>query len=228
MHTNRSLLLPYAAPYMVYVCITSVLGDVIPTELNYFLRIVFCTGLLIWAWQWYMDLAGPRSPIISVLTGIPAGVAGLFLWIALLTPFTAGAESAPWSTAGFLLRMIAATLLVPLIEEILIRGYIFRLTYQWWEERKIKGEDPLVTTLDERSVDDIPIGRWSWMAVLVSTLVFMVGHNLNEWPAAAAYGLFMAFLVIIRKDLICCITAHGVTNLSLALYVVGTGNYHLW
>ena len=42
------------------------------------------------------------------------------------------------------------------------------------------------------------------------------------------YGLLMASLLILRKDLICTITAHAVTNLSLAFYVARTGSYHLW
>ena len=228
MTTNRSLLLPYAVPFLAYVGVASVLGDLIPAELNYLLRILLCTGLLVWAWKWYMPLSGPGSMLTSIALGVPAGLVGLVIWIALLTPFSPASEAASWSTSGMLLRMTAATLLVPLIEEILIRGFIFKLVYQWWEERKKKTPEPLPTVLDERSVDDVTPGSWSWMAVLISTLVFVIGHNLHEWPAATAYGLLMAALLILRRDLICAITAHAVTNLSLAFYVVRTGSYHLW
>lgn len=228
MITNRSLLLPYAVPYLAYVGIASVLGDLIPVEFNYLLRIILCSCLLAWAWKWYIPLSGPKSTLTSVVVGIPAGFAGLLIWIVLLTPFTPESDSSSWSATGFLLRLTAATLLVPVIEEVLMRGFIFRLAHQWWEERKKKQTDPLVTALDERSVNEALPDSWSWMAVLVSTLVFVIGHHLYEWPAAAAYGLLMASLLILRKDLVCCITAHAVTNLSLALYVAQTGSYHLW
>lgn len=228
MITNRSLLLPYAAPYLAYVCIASILGDHLSTELNYLLRIILCTVLLLWAWKWYIPMAGPRSPLVSVLTGIPAGIIGLFLWISLLAPFSPESAAKSWTTNGFLLRMLAATLLVPLIEEILIRGYILRLAFQWWDARKKNEAEPLHSALDEKTIDDVAPGAWSWMAVVISTLVFTAGHHFCEWPAAIAYGLLMATLWILRKDLICCIVAHGVTNLSLAVYVVKTGSYHLW
>ena len=40
--------------------------------------------------------------------------------------------------------------------------------------------------------------------------------------------LFMALLWMRRKDLLTCITAHAVTNLTLAAYVAATGNWHYW
>jgi hypothetical protein len=58
--------------------------------------------------------------------------------------------------------------------------------------------------------------------------VFTSGHSPHEWPAAVAYGLFMAFLWIARKDLITCITAHAVTNIALAVFVFATGKWQYW
>jgi hypothetical protein len=38
----------------------------------------------------------------------------------------------------------------------------------------------------------------------------------------------MTLLWIHRQDLISCVTAHAVTNISLALFVFFTGGWHYW
>ena len=83
-------------------------------------------------------------------------------------------------------------------------------------------------TLDERSVNSVEPGAWSWVAIVISTLAFTSGHHMQEWLASVVFGLFMAGVWGLRKDLISCIVAHAVTNILLALYVFGTGSWHLW
>lgn len=226
--TNRRLILPYAGPFLAYVLIASALGDHTSFEVNYILRLVATLGILIWAWKWYFPIKGPGSPLVSVAVGVGAGLIGLILWVALLMPFVSPEDSEPWSTTGFTLRLIAAGLLVPVFEELLMRGFIFRLALQWDEARKKKDEEPLQTALDERTVDDVVPGAWSWAAVIISTIVFASGHNVSEWPASIGYGLLMSLLWIVRKDLLTCIAAHSMTNICLALYVLKTESWHLW
>jgi membrane protease YdiL (CAAX protease family) len=160
--------------------------------------------------------------------GILAGVAGLILWIALLTPFVSIGDGKSWSQSAFILRLLAAGFLVPVFEEVLMRGFIFRLALQWDEARKSKATDALSIAMDQRSVNDVQPGAWSWAAIIVSTLVFTLGHTTPEWPASIAYGLLMAGLYIFRRDLLSCIVAHGVTNIGLAIYVYQTGKWYLW
>lgn len=228
MINNRRLLLPYAAPFLAYVLIASALGDIMPVELNYGLRIIACVSLLAWAWKWYMPITGPKSVVSSCLIGIVTGVIGLVLWIVLLIPFVDTSEAEPWTGSAFMVRLFTAGLLVPVFEEIMMRGFVFRLALQWWEARKRHDSDPLVTALDDQSVNDVAPGAWSWAAVIVSTVVFTSGHNMYEWPASIGFGLLMAGLWVVRKDLISCIVAHGVTNITLGLYVFKTESWFLW
>ena len=228
MIENRRLLLPYAAPYFAYVVIASLFGDVVSEEINYILRILAAAGLLIWGWRWYIPLTGSKSLFSSLLNGGIFGLAGCVAWILLLLPFTEAAEARPWSASAFTLRIFSAGLLVPVFEELMIRGFAFRLALQWDQCRKERIDDPLYTALHERSINDLKPGEWSWMAVIISTLAFMIGHGIPEWPAAIAYGLLMSLLLIRQKDLIACIFAHGVTNLSLAAYITFTGSWQLW
>jgi uncharacterized protein len=228
MIPNHKLLVPYAAPYFAYVLIATVAERFVPMEVNYLLRIIIVSATLLWARKWYFLFKGPKSPAVSVFVGVVAGVAGLILWIVLLTPFASGADAKPWTNSAFALRLLSAGFLVPIFEEVLMRGFVFRLALQWDEARKSKAKDALQTAFDERSVNDVQQGAWSWAAVIISTLAFTSGHTVPEWPASIAYGLLMAGLYIYRKDLLSCIVAHAVTNIALAFYVFYTGKWYLW
>lgn len=228
MISNRRLIVPYAAPFLLYVALASVVGDAVSPEVNYSIRFIVCSAALAWAWKWYFPFTGPRSPLGSTVFGILAGLVGMILWVILLAPFAPIADVAPWSMTSFLLRLAAAGLLVPIFEELMMRGFVFRLAFQWSEARKMKEEQSLQVALDERTINDVRPGDWSWPAVIISTLAFASGHQVYEWPAAVGFGLLMAFLLIVRKDLLSCIVAHSTTNICLALYVITTGNWHLW
>ncbi len=228
MITNRRLILPYVAPYLSYVLIASVFGDLISVEVNYIIRLILGVGLLSWAWKWYCPMSGPGSLVKSVFIGILGGVVGLVLWILLLVPFVDSLENDAWSSTEFMLRLLSAGLLVPVFEEILMRGFVFRLAYQWGQARQQKKDMPLQVALDEKNINDVAPGAWSLTAVVISTIVFSSGHHFYEWPASIVFSLLMTFLWILRKDLIVCIVAHSVTNILLAVYVFKTNSWYLW
>jgi uncharacterized protein len=228
MIPNHRLLVPYAAPYFAYVLIATVAERFLPMEVNYLLRIVIVSAALLWARQWYFSFKGPKSPVVSVFVGVFAGVVGLILWVALLTLFVSGTDAKAWTNSAFALRLLSAGFLVPIFEELMMRGFVFRVALQWDEARKNKSKDALTIALDERSVNDVQPGAWSWMAIIISTVAFTLGHTTPEWPASIAYALLMAGLYIWRKDLLSCIVAHSVTNIALAFYVFSTGKWYLW
>jgi membrane protease YdiL (CAAX protease family) len=109
-----------------------------------------------------------------------------------------------------------------------MRGFIFRLAYQWDMARREGVEEALATALDERSVAEVSPGAWTFAAASISTVAFTAGHQMREWPAALAFGALMIGLWVWRKDLLSCIAAHGVANVGLALYVRSTGAWGLW
>lgn len=226
--SNRDLLLPYGVPYFAYVGIAALGADRISSELSYILKIIFVPLLLFWAWKWLAPMKGPRKMIGSVIYGAVFGVLGLAAWLLLMALFVE-ISGEPWSGPAFLLRLFAASLIVPVFEEYFLRGYIFRVALQWDLDRKQNGlKSSLSRTLDENSINDVKPGAWSVAAVVISTLAFTVGHLTVEWPAAIAYGMLMCLLWIIRKDLLSCIVAHGVTNFLLAIYVWQTGHWGFW
>ena len=225
--TNRELLLPYVLPYGVWVLIFSLLHDHLEMSWIYALRILLVAGL-VWKFRrCYVSVFSAFSKRTSVLSGLLWGGVGAVVWVVLVSPF-APQEALPWDKLPFFLRAMSATLLVPVFEELLMRGYLFGVASQWGQFRSEKREDPLMFTLDHATINDIRAPSWSLAGVTVSTVFFTAGHLIHEWPAALAYSLLMAFVLVRTGGLLSCVIAHGTTNLSLALYVWFSGRWGLW
>ncbi|RIL03918.1 MAG: CPBP family intramembrane metalloprotease [Proteobacteria bacterium] len=225
--SNWAVLFAYVLPYFAYVLLLSVPESLAPKPVAYALATVASAAALAYGWRWYLPLRGPGSPAVSVLVGVAAGVLGTALWVWIKAPFyEAGGEA--WAPASFWGRSIASSTVVGVFEELLFRGFVLLGAVQWDQARRAGSRDPLGDALHEHSVRDLPPGSWTPAAVAISTVAFAAGHAPGEWPAAAAYGLLMAGLWIVRKDLLSCVVAHNVTNLTLALWVRHTGQWDLW
>jgi len=225
--TNRELLLPYALPYAAYVLMASVPPDVLGRAANYAVRIGLTAAALLWARRRLVRLTGPRPVAGSLAVGLAAGLLGTALWIGLVLPFVPDTGQ-PWTCLDFALRLAAAVLFVPLFEELLLRGYLLRFVVQWGDARRAGVPHALAITLDERRIDDVAAGAWSVAAVVLSTVLFALGHAPHEWVASVAYGALMAALWIVRQDLLTCLVAHAVTNLALGLVVWTGGLWQVW
>ena len=165
--SNYSLLIPYVGPYFAYVLIASVFSG-LPHFLNYSIRIIAVSSLMLYCWRWYIPFQGPKSILKSVLYGLIFGLAGTMFWIILLKPFVGeGVES--WNKLDFLARLIASSLLVPIFEELLMRAYVFRVAFQWSIERK-KSKNPFDKVLHDKSINNFEPGAWNVSAILISTL----------------------------------------------------------
>jgi uncharacterized protein len=223
---NYRLLFLYTTPYFVYVALGS-LESLLTVTWVYALRLLIVPGIMIWAWRWYKPLGGPKSSVVSIATGILVGLFGMVLWILLITPF-AESDAMAWRNPAFSLRLAAATFIVPVFEELLMRGYVFYFVLQWDQARRKGSPSAFDATLHDTTIDELRTVYWNLPAIILSTIAFTLGHEVAEWPAAFAYGLLMAFLLVIRKDLLSCVVAHGITNLCLGLYVVQSGNWQYW
>jgi membrane protease YdiL (CAAX protease family) len=222
--SNYSLLFSYVLPYFLYV---GALMLPLPKPGAYVLAILASALGLAWAWRWYVPLRGPRSLGGSLAAGVAGGVAGTLLWLVVKAPFyEAGGE--PWTPAAFWMRLLASASVVPLFEELLFRGLLLRAAVQWDRARRAEARDPLGEALHERSVFEVEPGAWTPWALGISSVAFAAGHQFAEWPAALAYGLLMAGLWVVRKDLLTPVIAHGTTNLTLALWVRHTGQWSVW
>lgn len=225
--TNSELILPYLAPYVLYIALQSALEEKLPGSWIYALRISSVPILLAIFRRDYLPLSSPSARAGSVAWGIVAGILGTILWITLVAPF-ADPQAQAWEQAEFLLKLVSVSLIVPLFEELLMRGLFFRAAYQWGEARKAGTPQPLAFVLDKACINEVPPGAWNLPAVIISTAAFTAGHLLYQWPAAIAYSLLMIFLWRTRKDLLSILTAHATTNFILMLYIQQTDQWGLW
>jgi membrane protease YdiL (CAAX protease family) len=226
--SNYSLLFAYVLPYFAYVLSLMLLPEsVVPKPWKYGLATLAGLAGIAWSWRWYAPLRGPRPIAGSVLAGIVGGIAGTALWVAIKAPFyEAGGE--PWEPAAFWMRVLASGTVVAVFEEMLFRGLVLRGAVVWDRLRRAGAKDPLGEMLHDHGPDDVEPGAWTPWALAISSVAFAAGHQPGEWLAAAAYGLLMAGLWIWRRDLLSCVVAHGVTNVTLALWVRQSGQWAAW
>ena len=225
--TPRSLLWPYALPYLLYAGLGGLFDPRAQPAWLYGGRVLLVGAALLWARRFWRPIRGPKSAAGSVALGALAGVAGTVLWIALVTPF-APADVAAWPEPAWQARAVVATIFAPLVEEPLMRGYVLGLVLLFERARRAGATAPLTDALDRGSFSSLAPGAWSPLALGVSSAAFAAGHAPHEWPAALAYGLLMGALWIARGDLLSCLVAHAVTNAALAFWVRATGQWAVW
>jgi hypothetical protein len=225
--SNWAVLFAYVAPYFAYVIVLSIPESVLPKAASYGVAMAASAAALAWGWRWYLPLRGPGSMPVSVAAGVVGGVVGTVLWVVIKAPFSESGGDA-WEPAAFWGRLVASSTVVPVFEELLFRGLVLLGAVQWDEARRAGSKDPLGDALHERSVLDVAPGAWTPAALAISSIAFAAGHAPGEWLAATVYGLLMAGLWILRRDLLSCVVAHGVTNFTLALWVRSSGQWSLW
>jgi uncharacterized protein len=162
---------------------------------------------------------------------VGVGVVGVVLWVVLaqLQHFftkdsdidwirSLGSRSAynplkelrdqPALAYGFLLvRFIGLVVIVPVIEEFFLRGFLMRFVQadKWW---------------------DVPFGTVTPLAIAVGTGVPMLMHP-GELVAALVWFSMVTWLMMRTRSIWDCILAHAITNLLLGLYVVNSGEWWL-
>jgi len=184
----------------------------------YGLKVLVVGGMLIyWRREWgelsRQNLPTAREWAVAVAVGLAVFV----LWIQLDAPWMVisapSAAFAPVDAAGRLdwplvvVRIAGAALLVPVMEELFWRSFLMR----WLEDERFEGVDPR---------------RVGLRAIVLSTFVFVLAHTL--WLAAAMAGLAYALLYVRSGKLWLPVAAHAVTNFSLGVWVVATGNWQFW
>ena len=106
-----------------------------------------------------------------------------------------------------LARLLGSTLIVPPLEEVFYRSFLYRYL--------VKPDFLLV-----------PLGAFVAMPFIVTSVVFGFEHR--EWLAGTICGLAYAGLVCWKKRLGDAMTAHAITNLLLGVWVVGRGEWKFW
>ncbi len=118
-------------------------------------------------------------------------------------------EGSPVALGLFLtLRFAGLVVIVPIIEEFFLRGFLMRffVTAQWWT---------------------IPLGTVTLASASVATIYGVLSHP-AEWIAALLWFSLITLLYARTRNLWDCVAAHAVTNGILGVYIVLWQDWTLW
>lgn len=209
--------MPRVLPFALFLGLTLLqgrLGETSPFWV-YLLKTLLGAGMLWIVWPLVAELRWRMS-----LEAIIAGVLVFGLWV-VLDPFYPGMGGQPegWNphdTFGeanpaawffILVRILGSTLVVPPLEEVFYRSFLYR-----W--------------LAKPDFQSVPLGQFRLWPFLAASILFGLAHR--EWLAGILCGLIYQGLVCRHKRLGDAMTAHAITNLLLGCYIVWKGAWFFW
>jgi CAAX prenyl protease-like protein len=166
-------------------------------------------------WALWVGLDGLYPSLDSILRQALCPVAkhiGFEQWCAstpaLPQPWNPRAQFSPAAAWAFVVvRIAGSTLVVPPLEELFYRSFLYRY-------------------LKRPDFETVPLNGFAWVPFLVSAGIFGLAHY--EWLPGILCGMLYQALVLRRNRLGDAMTAHAITNLLLGLWVVWKGAWHFW
>lgn len=227
------LLLPYFAPYLIFVAISSIPEAMVPMETAQGINLLATGAALLYFRKIYRF--GSLKPLHGLIALLALPVA-LSAWI---VPFfglkilgisdvitTVDGPSLSW--LSFWLRVINSAILVAVFEELFMRVYVMGWFYQAGLQREAKGLiGSLSATLDQypAALGALPLSTFS---VIGTTLAFAAGHQIHEYLSAVFYFLFTTWLYKKTGSLWVCIIVLALTNIAITLLAKFGGMGWLW
>lgn len=165
----------------------------------------------------------------SIVLAAAVGALGVVVWIGLafiqreafqrfgwslevgarsaFNPLLELASTPAWAYTFLAIRFAGLVLVVPVVEEMFLRGFLMRffVAPDWWR---------------------VPIGVANKAAIIAATVVPMLMHP-GEALAAAVWFSTITWLSIRTRWIWPCIVAHATTNLLLGAYVLISGHWWL-
>ena len=134
------------------------------------------------------------TPSVGLMSILGTGERSAF------NPLVQLAATPLWAYGFLAIRFFGLAIVVPVIEEFFLRGFMMRYVVheQWWQ---------------------VPFGAVSRTAVIAGTAIPMLMHP-GELLAAFVWFSLVTWLMVRTKSIWDCVVAHGITNLLLGIYVV--------
>jgi CAAX prenyl protease-like protein len=204
---------PYVVPFGLFVICTYMAPLFnISRGLIYPIKTVLVAASLIYFWNAYKQEIRFSFSWLAVISGVFV----FFIWVLPegLYPQIGYSEFNPYEQASgygvyFIIafRLIGASLIVPLMEELFWRSFALRF----------------VIKSDFKS---IPLGQFSWLSFIFISLLFGFEHH--RWLVGIVAGIVYAGVLYQSKNLFVPILAHAITNFLLGLYVLSTHQWSFW
>lgn len=209
-------------------------SGLLPTLPYRYYPIVYSAKILLTGVAMLLVLPGYRTfPFGVSWLAVAVGTVGVVLWVGicklglevrLLAPlglesFVATGERSAfnpleqlrdnpaWAYGFLAIRLFGLAIVVPIIEEFFLRGFLMRFVmHDNWQQ--------------------VPFGAVNRLAVLVGTGVPMLMHP-GELLAALVWFSLVTWLMVRTRNIWDCVAAHAVTNLLLGVYVIASGEWQL-
>ena len=213
--------LAYIIPMATFLVLTAA-GGHWPTLYPYFYvaRAAIVAVLLVTFWKHYTKVRWDYWWL-----GLIVGVIGIFQWVPMQlwlqnhTSWFPAAKDPFDPTKAFasptimwmfiIIRTASATLVVPVMEELFWRDYLWRYI------------------LAPNDFKLASVGEWAWAPFLIVSGAFATVHG-NWWLTAIVWALMIGGLLVYTRSIGACIIAHGTTNLLLAVYVLLWKDWGFW
>lgn len=202
-----------AAPLAVLM-LTGMLAGLFAGAFDWLYPVSVVTGAAM-IWMTRARLAKEFEAPLS-LAGLVFGVAVFAVWIAMIPPDAARSAVLSEALAGapawlaalwILFRVLGSSVVVPIVEEMAIRGGLMRLT-------------------EAAARPFLPARVALVLAVALSSTLFGLLHV--DVAAAVIAGLAYGALAAWRGSLGDAIVAHAVTNFLICIYVLAFGEWSYW
>jgi CAAX prenyl protease-like protein len=200
-----------------------------------FLALTFCQGMFGDGGRYWFYviktavgacLVWNMRPLVSELRftfsweAILTGVAIFVIWVGLDGHYPKlGQPGAPWNPFKYfvgnsslawaivLVRLVGASLVVPPLEEVFYRSFLYRY-------------------LIKADFLAVPLSQFRGLPFLIASVVFAFEHH--EWLAGLLCGFAFQGLVCWKGRLSDAIAAHALTNCLLGLWVIWKGAWGFW
>lgn len=216
--------LPFAI-YMLFLVVAAGLEKILPeavatlylTPVLYPVQILAVCAALAIFWPSYDELRLKAIDRGHMAAALVIGIGVFILWIHLDFGFATLGEpkaydptalAGHWFYAFVFIRLMGASVVVPIFEELFWRSLIIRYIIEPENFLKVR------------------IGTFTWSSFLISAVLFGLEHHL--WLAGILTGLLYNLLLYRTRHIFYCILAHGITNFLLGAYVLYTGYWRFW
>jgi len=127
--------------------------------------------------------------------------------VVIWNPFVAFGAGSAMGWFFVVVRTVGSTALVPMLEEVFYRSFLYRY---------------MISPEFER----VPLNRLHWVSMALTCGVFAFTHH--QWLAGILCGVAYQGLVLRKNRIGDAMTAHAITNLLLAIWVVARGDWIFW
>lgn len=206
---------PYLVPFLLFAVLTYLLPYIGISKFYIYpakILIVFLTIIFFWS------IIKKEIRFKFDYLAFSGGIFVFFVWIAFegfypiignddfFNPF-AVKEKIIIVYAWILIRIIGASFVVPIVEELFWRSFATRV-------------------LIDPDIKKIPFASFSWFSFFVVSIAFGFEHY--RWLPGIIAGMIYCLLYYRTKNLFSPIISHGTTNLMLGIYVIVTGQFEFW